>query len=97
MNQTTEDSKKWQVIAGGNTIFEEEGTVTIPPEKSLRTDKLVNDVLDGLIAEISVKDNDKAHEDYIRKADPEFENKRRNRRTVTALKNRNQEKANSQR
>ena len=54
MNQTTEGSKKWQVIAGGQTIPLEDGKIDMPPKNADRSDEVVDNIIIGNFQEIKV-------------------------------------------
>ena len=94
MNQTTEDSKQYNIIVGGSTTPNETGKITIPPKGkgAIDTTKIVEDLLNGInIQEIIVTDNNKEHENIMKNLDGYKEN-RENRKTENAIKRNNRSK-----
>lgn len=87
MNRTTEDSKKWQVFAGGQTIPLENGKIEIPPKKADRADEVVDNILnDGFtIIRLGIC---KAEDILSKKQIEELKVIRKERKTEKALQRR---------
>ena len=54
MNHTTEDSREFAELVGGDTIPLEDGTIEMPPEQAKNTAKIVEDIEQGDYMIISV-------------------------------------------
>ena len=93
MNQTTEDSKKWNIIVGGNSSPNETGKIIMPPKGkgSIDTTRIVDDILKGLDTQgIEVNDNNREHETIMKNLSG-YDEARKNRMTETAKNRRNRE------
>lgn len=97
MNQTTEGSKKWNIIVGGRTTPNETGKITMPPvgKGSINTIRIIDDILTGINQEIIVTKNNKEHE-KIMEALPGYKEARKDRKTKIARARKNA-KGNKQR
>lgn len=85
MNRTTDDSRKLQVLYGGETVKTEEGILQMPPEQAKDTEEVLNNIIIGNFQEIKVE-NDKNLEQILTKTEIiELEEYRRNRKTEKAL------------
>ena len=94
MNQTTEDSKRWNIIVGGCTTPDETGKITMPPEGkgSVDTTRMVEDTLTGVDTHyIVLEKNDREHETKMENLDG-YNKARNDRLTETAEERRNREK-----
>lgn len=85
MNRTTDDSRKLQVLYGGDTVTSTEGIVQMPPKEAKNVEEVVDNILIGNFQEIKTE-NSKA-EDVLSKAQIiELSKIREERKTQKALR-----------
>ena len=84
MNQTTADSRKWQVIVGGDTVSLEDGTIQMPPEQAKSTEVILNNIIIGNFQEIKME-NCKAEQVLSKAKIVDLEKYRAERKTEKAL------------
>lgn len=88
MNRTTDDSRKLQVLYGGDTVTTEVGTIKMPPEQAKNAGKVLDNIIIGNFKEIKTE-NSKA-EDVLSKAQiiklEKIRNERKTPKAVERLK-----------
>ena len=91
MHKTTEGKKQLNIIVGGCTIPDKTGKIKIPPENSIDTGKIVDEILEGKFREINVYKNSREQEAQMME-NPEFKTNKDSRMSETAYKRRNEQR-----
>lgn len=89
MNRTTEGSRKWQILVGGDTKKIQNDKLEMPPQNAKSTEDVMNSILKGEVTYIKV--NEGKVENLTKQQVKEILDARKNRKTETALRRMNKQ------